>query len=147
MERKCEMCNITLTTNMDVMTHIQKKHADALKKAFSKEVMSKVPSQSKYLDWLKKDHIVNIMTSNRKDLNKEHPKEISNHDGSCFKMTERASGSDIIETQRTIIVPQKNGTDKKTVVKYQMANITTRTRQDSDSSLADPTCSCTSFST
>ena len=44
------------------MTHIQKKHADALKKAFSKEVMSKVPSQSKYLDWLKKDHIVNIMT-------------------------------------------------------------------------------------
>ena len=130
-----------------VMTHIQKKHADALKKAFSKEVMSKVPSQSKYLDWLKKDHIVNMMTSNRKDLNKEHPKEISNHDGSCFKMTERASGSDIIETQRTIIVPQKNGTDKKTVVKYQMANITTRTRQDSDSSLADPTCSCTSFST
>ena len=77
------------------MTHIQKKHADALKKAFSKEVMSKVPSQSKYLDWLKKDHIVNMMTSNRKDLNKEHPKEISNHDGSCFKMTERASGSDI----------------------------------------------------
>ena len=132
MERKCEMCNITLTTNMDVMTHIQKKHADALKKAFSKEVMSKVPSQSKYLDWLKKDHIVNMMTSNRKDLNKEHPKEISNHDGSCFKMTERASGSDIIETQRTIIVPQKNGTDKKTVVKYQMANITTRTRQDSE---------------
>ena len=38
-------------------------------------------------------------------------------------MTERASGSDIIETQRTIIVPQKNGTDKKTVVKYQMAKI------------------------
>ena len=128
MERKCEMCNITLTTNMDVMTHIQKKHADALKKAFSKEVMSKVPSQSKYLDWLKKDHIVNMMTSNRKDLNKEHQKEISNHDDSCFKMTERASGSDIIETQRTIIVTQKNGTDKKTVVKYQMANITTRTK-------------------
>ena len=37
---------------------------DALKKAFSKEVMSRVPSQSKYLDWLNKDHIVNIMTPN-----------------------------------------------------------------------------------
>ena len=43
-------------------------------------------------------------------------------------MTERPSGSDIIETQRTILVPQKNGTGKKTVVKYQMANITTRTK-------------------
>ena len=94
--------------------------------------MSRVPSQSKYLDWLKKDHIVKIMTPNRKDMNKEQPKEISNNDDSCFKMTkERASGYDIIETQRTIIVPQKNGTEKKTVVKYQMANITTRTR-DSD---------------
>ena len=64
MERKCEMCDITMSTNMEVMTHIQKKHADALKKAFSKEVMSRVPSQSKYLDWLNKDHIVNIMTPN-----------------------------------------------------------------------------------
>ena len=75
--------------------------------------MSKVPSHSKYLDWLKKYHILNIMTPNRKDLNKEHQKEISNHDDSCFKMTERASGRDIIETQRTILVPQKDGTDKK----------------------------------
>ena len=38
MERKCEMCDITMSTNMEVMTHVQKKHADALKKAFSKEV-------------------------------------------------------------------------------------------------------------
>ena len=57
-------------------------------------------------------------------MNKEQPKEISNHDDSCFKMTkERASGNDIIETQRTIIVPQKNGTEKKTVVKYQIETL------------------------
>ena len=132
MQTECEMCDILLSTNMAVMNHMQNKHADALKKAFSKEVLRRVESHRKYLDWLKKDHIiVNIMTSNHKDMNKEQVKEVAeNHDESCFKITkDRTSGSDIIETKRTIIVPQRNGTERKTVVKYQLANITTRTRE------------------
>ena len=40
-------------------------------------------------------------------------------DGAYFKMnTTQNSSDDIIETQRTIIVPQKDGTEKKSVVKY-----------------------------
>ena len=134
MQKKCEMCDILMSTNMEMMIHVQNKHADALKKAFSKEVLSLVPSHSKYLDWLKKDHIVNIITSNRKDMSTVQSKYISeNHNDRCFKMTkDTVAGSDIIETQRTIIVPQRNGTEKKTVVKYQMANITTRTRESED---------------
>ena len=130
MQTKCEMCDILLTTNTEMMTHVKNKHEDALKKAFSKEVMSRVESHIKYLDWLKKDHIVKIMTSNHKDMNKEELKEkTKNHDDHCFQVTkDRTSGCDIIETKRTIIVPQRNGTEKKTVVKYQLANITTRTR-------------------
>ena len=62
METKCEDCNIKMSSNVEVKAHIKNEHADAIKKAFSKEVMSRVPSQSKYLDWLKKDHIVEIMT-------------------------------------------------------------------------------------
>ena len=99
MQTECEMCDILLSTNMAVMNHMQNKHADALKKAFSKEVLSRVESHRKYLDWLKKDHIiVNIMTSNHKDMNKEQVKEVAeNHDESCFKITkDRTSGSDII---------------------------------------------------
>ena len=67
---------------------MQNKHADALKKAFSKEVLSRVESHRKYLDWLKKDLIiVNIMTSNHKDMNKEQVKEVAeNHNESCFKI-------------------------------------------------------------
>ena len=95
--------------------------------------MSRVPSQSKYLDWLKKDHIVEIMTPKQNVMNKEQLKEITNHNASCFEMTkERECEGDIFETQRTILVPQKNGTEKKKVVKYQMANITTRTRTTSE---------------
>ena len=134
MQKKCEMCDILMSTNMEMMIHVQNKHADALKKAFSKEVLSLVLSHSKYLDWLKKDHIVNIITSNRKDMSTVQSKYISeNHSDRCFKMTkDTVAGSDIIETQRTIIVPQRNGTEKKTVVKYQMAAITTRTRESED---------------
>ena len=95
--------------------------------------MSRVPSQSKYLDWLKKDHIVEIMTPKQNVMNKEQLKEITNHNASCFEMTkERECEGDIFETQRTILVPQKNGTEKKKVVKYQMANITTMTRTTSE---------------
>ena len=42
--------------------------------------------------------------------------------------TTQNSSDDIIETQRTIIVPQKDGTEKKSVVKYHLANVTTRPR-------------------
>ena len=42
------------------------------------------------------------------------------------------STDDIIETQRTIIVPQKDGTEKKAVIKYQLANVTTRPRSPLD---------------
>ena len=122
-----------MSSNVEVKAHIKNEHADAIKKAFSKEVMSRVPSQSKYLDWLKKDHIVEIMTPKQNVMNKEQLKEITNHNASCFEMTkERECEGDIFETQRTILVPQKNGTEKKKVVKNQMANITTRTRQDSE---------------
>ena len=38
----------------------------------------------------------------------------------------------IIETQRTIIVSQKDGTEKKKVLKYQLANVTTRPRSPMD---------------
>ena len=55
METKCEDCNIKMSSNVEVKAHIKNENADAIKKAFSKEVMSRVPSQSKYLDWLKKD--------------------------------------------------------------------------------------------
>ena len=52
-----------------------------------------------------------------------------NEDGGYFKMTTTQNSSgDIIETQRTIIVPQKDGTEKKSVVKYHLANVTTRPR-------------------
>ena len=133
METKCEDCNIKMSSNVEVKAHIKNEHADAIKKAFSKEVMSRVPSQSKYLDWLKKDHIVEIMTPKQNVMNKEQLKEITNHNASCFEMTkERECEGDIFETQRTILVPQKNGTEKKKVVKYQMANITTRTRTTSE---------------
>ena len=50
-------------------------------------------------------------------------------DGAYFKMTTTQNSSDdIIETQRTIIVPQKDGTEMKRVVKYHLANVTTRPR-------------------
>ena len=108
METKCEDCNIKMSSNVEVKAHIKNEHADAIKKAFSKEVMSRVPSQSKYLDWLKKDHIVEIMTPKQNVMNKEQLKEITNHNASCFEMTkERECEGDIFETQRTILVPQK----------------------------------------
>ena len=84
METKCEDCNIKMSSNVEVKAHIKNEHADAIKKAFSKEVMSRVPSQSKYLDWLKKDHIVEIMTPKQNVMNKEQLKEITNHNASCF---------------------------------------------------------------
>ena len=42
------------------------------------------------------------------------------------------TADDIIETQRTIIVSQKDGTEKKKVLKYQLANVTTRPRSPMD---------------
>ena len=59
---------------MEVKAQIKNEHADAIKKALSKEVMSRVPSQSKYLDWLKKDRIVEIMTPKQNVMNKDQLK-------------------------------------------------------------------------
>ena len=42
------------------------------------------------------------------------------------------TADDLIETQRTIIVSQKDGTEKKKVLKYQLANVTTRPRSPID---------------
>ena len=36
MQKKCEMCDILMSTNMEMMIHVQNKHADALKKSFFK---------------------------------------------------------------------------------------------------------------
>ena len=74
METKCEDCNIKMSSNVEVKAHIKNEQADAIKKAFSKEVMSRVPSQSKYLDWLKKDRIVEIMTPKQNVMNKDQLK-------------------------------------------------------------------------
>ena len=90
--------------------------------------MSLVPFHSSYLSWLQKDHIVNALESrcckerNKVDLKRSN----ENVDDTYFKMIKNQN--DIIETQRTIIVSQKDGTEKKKVLKYQLANVTTRPR-------------------
>ena len=64
-----------------------------------------------------------ILASRRKELNKVDKKRSNeNEDGTYFKMIKNQNSTDdIIETQRTIIVPQKDGTEKKTVIRYQLA--------------------------
>ena len=72
---KCEICDVFMSSMVEVTSHIQMKHADSLKKAFSKEVMAKVSNHTKYLDWLKRNHIVNQITS--KHFDKEQKKSKS----------------------------------------------------------------------
>ena len=114
--------------------HVQMKHEQEFKKAFSKEAMSLVPFHRNYMSWLQRDHIVKILASRRKELNKVDKKRSDeNEDGTYFKMIKNQNSTDdIIETQRTIIVPQKDGTEKKTVIRYQLANVTTRPRSPLD---------------
>ena len=134
LQKKCEMCNILLSNRREVKNHVQMKHEQELKKAFSKEAMSLVPFHGNYMSWLQREHIVNILASRRKEINKVDKKR-SNHDedGTYFKMIKNQNSTDdIIETQRTIIVPQKDGTEKKAVIKYQLANVTTRPRSPLD---------------
>ena len=88
-----------------------------------------------YLSWLQKDHIVNALSSRCcKDRNKVDLKRSNeNVDDTYFKMIKNQNtADDIIETQRTIIVSQKDSTEKKKVLKYQLANVTTRPRSPMD---------------
>ena len=129
LEKKCVKCNTLLSSRVEVKNHIQMNHEEELKKAFSKEAMSLVPFHSSYLSWLQKDHIVNALASRCcKDRNKVDLKRSNeNVDDTYFKMIKNQNtADDIIETQRTIIVSQKDGTEKKKVLKYQLANVTTR---------------------
>ena len=135
LEKKCVKCNILLSSRIEVKNHIQMNHEEELKKAFSKEAMSLVPFHSSYLSWLQKDHIVNALASRCcKDRNKVDLKRSNeNVDDTYFKMIKNQNtADDIIETQRTIIVSQKDGTEKKKVLKYQLANVTTRPRSPMD---------------
>ena len=74
-QTKCEICDVFMSSMVEVTSHIQMKHADSLKRAFSKEVMAKVSNHTKYLDWLKRNHIVNQITS--KHFDKEQKKSKS----------------------------------------------------------------------
>ena len=133
-QTKCEICDVFMSSMVEVTSHIQMKHADSLKKAFSKEVMAKVSNHTKYLDWLKRNHIVNQITSKHFDKEQKQKQVIVNHDENCFKMIKGgASGEEIIETQRTIVSHQ-NGIEKKIVKNYQFANITTRTKETENES-------------
>ena len=133
-QTKCEICDVFMSSMVEVTSHIQMKHADSLKRAFSKEVMAKVSNHTKYLDWLKRNHIVNQITSKHFDKEQKQKQVLVNHDENCFKMIKGgASGEEIIETQRTI-VSQQNGIEKKIVKNYQFANITTRTKETENKS-------------
>ena len=133
-QTKCEICDVFMSSMVEVTSHIQMKHTDSLKRAFSKEVMAKVSNHTKYLDWLKRNHIVNQITSKHFDKEQKQKQVIVNHDENCFKMIKSgASGEEIIETQRTII-SQQNGIEKKIVKNYQFANITTRTKETENKS-------------
>ena len=133
-QTKCEICDVFMSSMVEVTSHIQMKHADSLKRAFSKEVMAKVSNHTKYLDWLKRNHIVNQITSKHFDKEQKQKQVIVNHDENCFKMIKGgASGEEIIETQRTIVT-QQNGIEKKIVKNYQFANITTRTKETENES-------------
>ena len=135
LEKKCVKCNTLLSSRIEVKNHIQMNHEEELKKAFSKEAMSLVPFHNSYLSWLQKDHIVNALASRCcKDRNKVDLKRSNeNVDDTYFKMIKNQNtADDLIETQRTIIVSQKDGTEKKKVLKYQLANVTTRPRSPID---------------
>ena len=133
-QTKCEICDVFMSSMVEVTSHFQMKHTDSLKRAFSKEVMAKVSNHTKYLDWLKRNHIVNQITSKHFDKEQKQKQVIVNHDENCFKMIKSgASGEEIIETQRTI-VSQQNGIEKKIVKNYQFANITTRTKETENKS-------------
>ena len=135
LQKKCIKCNTLLSSRVEVKNHIQMNHEEELKKAFSKEAMSLVPFHSSYLSWLQKDHIVNALSSRCcKDRNKVDLKRSNeNVDDTYFKMIKNQNtADDIIETQRTIIVSQKDSTEKKKVLKYQLANVTTRPRSPMD---------------
>ena len=130
-QKKCVICNVILFSRDEVTNHIHSKHEVELKKVFSKEVSRLVPFHQKYLSWLEEDHVVNTLAARSRKLSNQVEKRDSNEieDGAYFKMnTTQNSSDDIIETQRTIIVPQKDETEKKSVVKYHLANVTTRPR-------------------
>ena len=57
LQKKCEMCNILLSNRREVKNHVQMKHEQELKKAFSKEAMSLVPFHGNYMSWLQREHI------------------------------------------------------------------------------------------
>ena len=90
-QTKCEICDVFMSSMVEVTSHIQMKHADSLKRAFSKEVMAKVSNHTKYLDWLERNHIVNQITSKHFDKEQKQKQVIVNHDENCFKMIKGVS--------------------------------------------------------
>ena len=61
-----------------------------------------------------------MLAARSRKVSNQVEKRASNEDedGAYFKMTTtQYSSDDILETQRTIIVPQKDGTEMKSVVK------------------------------
>ena len=85
LQKKCEMCNILFSSRIEMKNYVQMKHEQELKKAFSKEAMSLVPFHRNYMSWLQRDHIVKILASRRKELNKVDKKRSNeNEDGTYF---------------------------------------------------------------
>ena len=85
LQKKCEMCNILFSSRIEMKNHVQMKHEQEFKKAFSKEAMSLVPFHRNYMSWLQRDHIVKILASRRKELNKVDKKRSNeNEDGTYF---------------------------------------------------------------
>ena len=144
----CNECNLNFTAMEELKKHVKETHDEVLKKAFRKEAGKNVMLHNAYNAWLQEvTHIDmskykvsnprmdrtlkenNILKETYKTFAKNQElltKTIKENKESYHMVRERSSGPNIIETKRTVLTQNEDGSIKKSVVLEQMAKITKR---------------------